>query len=99
MPNHAFYSEPVRLIEHMRRAQTHVLLGGPPGCGKSSFAYACARIMLPSDPIVGTCHEGMEAWELTSAYVPHDRGLKLTLGSFLVGWTEGRIVIANEVDR
>lgn len=81
-------------IEH---GTQRLLLHGPPGTGKTTFAVQ--EGLRPNDPIaVVTLTEDTPAAELRGHYVPIDGSFQWRDGPGIAAWRQGARLVINEID-
>ena len=81
----------------------HVVLTGPPGCGKTDFAYALAHAWS-KDPVTGLACTASPAWtvgDVIGRYFPKPdgQGLEFRPGFFLQAIEQGRWLVIDEFNR
>lgn len=81
------------------RAGKHLLLGGPPGTGKSTLAEALCRAVVKAQHDVATGTADWTTFDTIGGYVPTNDGLAFEPGVVLRALKRGRWLIIDELNR
>lgn len=81
------------------RAGKHLLLGGPPGTGKTTFAEALCRVVVGHNYSVTTATADWTTFDTIGGYLPSDEGLAFTPGVVLRALRDGMWLLIDEVNR
>lgn len=98
------YEEIAPILPDLMEHGFNVLAYGPPGTGKTSLGHAIRREMEKRadralEPLTYQCHEESTQGELMVSYLPSPDGGVLVLdGVGVRGWTNGQIVVFDEIN-
>lgn len=81
------------------RSGKHLLIGGPPGTGKSTLAEALSRAVVGNQYDVATATADWTTFDTIGGYVPSDEGLRFEPGIVLRALTRGAWVVIDELNR
>lgn len=81
------------------RAGKHLLIGGPPGTGKTTLAEALCRAVVGSNYYVSTATADWTTFDTIGGYLPDSAGLKFVPGVVLRSLRTSGWLIIDEVNR
>lgn len=81
------------------RAGKHLLLGGPPGTGKSTLAEALSRAVVGSQYDVATATADWTTFDTIGGYIPSPSGLDFEPGVITRALKRSRWVVIDELNR
>lgn len=81
------------------RSGKHLLLGGPPGTGKSTVAEALCRAVVGSQYEVTTATADWTTFDTIGGYIPSSGGLEFQPGVVMRALKRGRWVVIDELNR
>lgn len=81
------------------RAGKHLLLGGPPGTGKTTFGEVLCRVVVGHNYAVTTATADWTTFDTIGGYLPADAGLQFTPGVVLRCLRDGNWLLIDEVNR
>lgn len=81
------------------RAGKHLLLGGPPGTGKTTLGEALCRAVVANQFDVATATADWSTFDTIGGYVPHESGLKFEPGVVLRTLRRGQWLVIDEINR
>jgi MoxR-like ATPase len=101
LPEHVTLPDDVlREVVTALRAGKHLLLGGPPGTGKSTLAEAVARAVVGSSYEVTTATADWTTFDTIGGYLPDpDKGVEFFPGVVLRSLRTGSWLIIDEMNR
>jgi MoxR-like ATPase len=81
------------------RSGKHLLIGGPPGTGKSTLAEALCRSVMGNQYDVATGTADWTTFDTIGGYIPTDEGLSFEPGLILRALMRGAWVVIDELNR
>jgi MoxR-like ATPase len=81
------------------RSGKHLLLGGPPGTGKTTLGEALCQAVVASNYAVTTATADWTTFDTIGGYLPTDTGLQFSPGVVLRALRDGDWLLIDEVNR
>lgn len=81
------------------RSGKHLLLGGPPGTGKSTLAEALCRAVVGAQYEVSTATADWTTFDTIGGYIPSSSGLEFEPGVVTRALKRGRWLVIDELNR